>query len=208
MSRLGAEPIFDSYAAVLAIAAGLLLLLLVRPQFGPLSMARQLTFLALRLGVIALVLVALVRPTWITTMREPRTSAVIVLVDTSRSMQLPSGRESLSRWQAQAAALGQSQSALATLAGRKELRLYTYDAKLTPLAAPAGQFTLPESPKGEQTDIGTALAESLRPEQGQRVAAVVVMGDGSQTALDPQVETHDPAPKLADDFAAPLSAVT
>lgn len=208
MSRLGAEPIFDSYAAVLAIAAGLLLLLLVRPQFGPLSMARQLTFLGLRLGVIALVLMALVRPTWITTMREPRTSAVVVLFDTSRSMQLPSGRESLSRWQAQAAVLGQSQAALAALANRNELRLYSYDSKLTPLAAPGGRFALPESPKGEQTDIGTALAESLRPEQGQRIAAVVVMGDGSQTAFDPLVETHEAARKLRDDFAAPLYAVT
>ncbi|MCI0362072.1 MAG: glutamine amidotransferase [Planctomycetaceae bacterium] len=208
MSRLGAEPIFDSYAAVLAIGAGLLLLLLVRPQFGPLSMARQLTFLGLRLGVIALVLVALMRPTWITTMREPRTSAVVVLFDTSRSMQLPSGRESLSRWQAQAAVLGQSQAALAALANRKELRLYSYDSKLTPVAAPGGQFVLPESPKGEQTDIGTALAESLRPEQGQRVAALVIMGDGSQTAFDPLVETHEAARKLRDDFAAPLYAVT
>ena len=208
MSRLGAEPIFDSYAAVLAIAAGLLLLLLVRPQFGPLSMARQLTFLGLRLGVIGLVLLALVRPTWITTMREPRTSAVVVLFDTSRSMQLPSGRESQSRWQAQTAALARSQAAFTALAARKELRLYAYDSKLTPLPAPGGKFALPESAKGEQTDIGTALAESLRPEQGQRVAAVVVMGDGAQNAYEPLVETHEAARKLRDDFAAPLYAVT
>ena len=208
MSRLGAEPIFDSYAAVLAIAAGLLLLLLVRPQFGPLSTARQLTFLGLRLGVIGLVLLALVRPTWITTMREPRTSAVVVLLDTSRSMQLPSGRESQSRWQAQSAALARSQGACTALVERKELRLYAYDSKLTPLPAQAGKFTLPESPQGEQTDIGTALAESLRPEQGQRIEAVVVMGDGAQNAYEPLVETHEAARKLRDDFAAPLYAVT
>ena len=157
---------------------------------------------------VPLVLLALVRPTWITTMREPRTSAVVVLFDTSRSMQLPSGRESQSRWQAQTAALARSQAAFTALAARKELRLYAYDSKLTPLPAPGGKFALPESAKGEQTDIGTALAESLRPEQGQRVAAVVVMGDGAQNAYEPLVETHEAARKLRDDFAAPLYAVT
>jgi len=207
MSRLGAEPIFDSYLAVLAIAAGLLVLLLVRPQFGPLNAARQLTLLGLRLGVVGLVLLALVRPTWITTMREPRTSAVVVLFDTSRSMQLPSGRESLSRWQAQVAALARSQGALNALSDRKELRLFAYDSKLTPIAV-SGSLAFPEGPAGEQTDIGTALSESLRPEQGQRVAAVVVMGDGAQNAFEPQVETHEAARKLRDDFAAPLFAVT
>jgi uncharacterized membrane protein len=208
MSRLGAEPIFDSYLAVAAIAAGLLVLLLVRPQFGPLSAARQLTLLGLRLGAVGLVLLALVRPTWITTMREPRTSAVLVLFDTSRSMQLPSGRESLSRWQAQSAALARSQGALVDLANRKELRLFAYDSKLTPLSTTGGTLQLPEAPAGEQTDIGTALSEALRPEQGQRVAAVVVMGDGAQNAFEPQVETHEAARKLRDDFAAPLYAVT
>jgi uncharacterized membrane protein len=208
MSRLGAEPIFDSYLAVLAIAAGLLLLLLVRPQFGPLSAARQLALVGLRLAAIALVLLALVRPTWITTMREPRTSAVVVMFDTSRSMQLPSGRDSLSRWQAQSAALARSQEALAALDRRKELRLFAYDSKLAPLALADGRLLLPEAPTGEQTDIGTALAEALRPEQGQRLAAVVLLGDGAQNAFEPLVETHDAARKLRDDFAAPLYAVT
>ena len=208
MSRLGAEPIFDSYWVALAIAAGLLLLLFVRPQFGPLSAARQLTLLGLRLGVIGLVLLALVRPTWITTMREPRTSAVVVLFDTSRSMQLPSGRESQSRWQAQVAVLARSKGALSALAERKELRLFAYDSKLSPLAVADGKLPLPDAPAGEQTDIGTALSEALKPEQGQRVAAVVVMGDGAQNAFEPQVETHEAARKLRDDFAAPLYAVT
>ncbi len=208
MSRLGAEPIFDSFLVALAIAAGLLLLLVVRPQFGPLSATRQLTLLGLRLAVIGLVLLALVRPTWITTMREPRTSAVVVLFDTSRSMQLPSGRESQSRWQAQTEALARSQYALTALVGRKELKLYAYDSKLAPVAANGGTIAWPEAPAGEQTDIGTSLAESLRPEQGQRIAAVLVLGDGAQNAFEPLVETHEAARKLRNDFAAPLYAVT
>ena len=208
MFQLGAEPIFDSYTAALAIAAGLLLLLVVRPQFGPLSRARQLTFLGLRLGVIGLVCVALIRPTWITTVRTPRTSAVIVLADTSRSMQLPSGRESKSRWQSQVETLAQAKAGLAELAERGDLRLFGYDARLAPIAAAGGNVTLPPKPEGQQTDIGTTLAEALRPEQGKRVAAVILLGDGAVTAFEPQVETHDAARQVRDNFAAPLYTVT
>jgi uncharacterized membrane protein len=209
MSQLGAEPIFDSYAAALAIATGLvLLLLLVRPQFGPLPRSRQLTFLGLRLATIGLVFLALVRPTWITTFRTPRTSVLVLLVDVSRSMQLPSGKESQSRWQAQAAALARSRQALANLSAKSELRVYAYDSRLRPLTATGGRLALPQAPAGEQTDIGTSLSEAVRPEQGKRLAAVVLMGDGAQNAFEPQVETQEAARQLRNDFAAPLYTVT
>ncbi|MEX2173241.1 MAG: glutamine amidotransferase [Pirellulaceae bacterium] len=208
MSRLGAEPIFESYAAVLAIAAGLLLLLLVRPRFGALSRARRLTFLGLRLAVIGLVFLALLRPTWITTVRTPRTSVLVLMFDISRSMQLPSGRDSQSRWQAQAEALANSRAALAQLADKAEVRIYSYDSQLHPIAAEGGDFALPKAPTGEQTDLGTTLSDALRPEQGKRLAAVVLLGDGAQNAFEPQVETQEAARKLHDDFAAPLYTVT
>jgi uncharacterized membrane protein len=208
MSQLGAEPIFDSYAAVLAIVAGLMLLLLVRPQFGVLSRGRQLTFLALRLAVIGLVFLALLRPTWITTVRTPRTSVFVLLLDISRSMQLPSGHASLSRWQKQAETLAASQAALASLANKTELHVYAYDSRLVPLPVEGGRFQVPQQPAGEQTDIGTSLAEAIGPEQGKRLAGVAILGDGAQNAFEPRVETQEAARKIRDDFAAPLYTVT
>lgn len=208
MSQLGAEPIFDSYAAVLAIVAGLLLLLLVRPRFSTLSRGRQLTFLGLRLAVIALVFLALLRPTWITTVRTPRTSVFVLLFDVSRSMQLPSGRGSLSRWQQQAETLAASQSALASLADKTELHVFAYDSRLQPVAAKGGRFEITQKPAGEQTDIGTSLAEAISPQQGKRLAGVAILGDGAQTAFEPLVETQEAARKLRDDFAAPLYTIT
>jgi uncharacterized membrane protein len=208
MSQLGAEPIFDSYTAALAIAGGLVLLLVVRPQFGLISRARQMIFLGLRLAVIGLVLLTLLRPTWITTVRTPRTSVFVLLFDVSRSMQLPSGQGSLSRWQRQAETLAASQSALAGLAEKSELRVYAYDSRLQSLPAERGRFQLPAAPRGEQTDIGTSLADAIRPEQGKRLSGVVVLGDGAQNAFEPLVETQEAARKLRDDFAAPLYTVT
>ena len=208
MSQLGFEPILDSYLAVALLALGLVALLLIGPQFGSLTRPRKLTLLVLRLFVVFLAILALLRPTWITTVKEPRTSVLIVLADVSRSMQLPSGRSEQTRWLAQASALAASQSELARIAKKTEIRAYSYDYKLRPLPLEGGKIELPKTPTGEQTDIGTTLHEALRAEQGKRLMGVLLLGDGAQTAFEPLVETQEAARKLRDDFAAPLYSVT
>jgi uncharacterized membrane protein len=208
MSQLGFEPILDSYGLVAVLAIGLIALLWLGPQFGGLSWRRKLALRALRLGVICLAILALLRPTWITTVKEPRTSVLILLADVSRSMQLPSGRSEQTRWRAQASALAASQDELARLAKKTEIRAYSYDYKLRALALTGGKIELPKSPEGEQTDIGTTLHEALRAEQGKRLKAVLLLGDGVNTAYEPLIETQEAARKLRDDFAAPLLAVT
>src|SRR5688500_16000741 len=102
MTSLGAEPILDSYVAVALVTAGLALLLFaVRPQYGALSRRRWLALSGIRLAIILLVMLALLRPTRITTLKTPRTSVLVVLLDVSRSMTLPSGRGETSRWDMQ-----------------------------------------------------------------------------------------------------------
>jgi uncharacterized membrane protein len=208
MSQLGFEPILDSYVAVALLALGLLLLLGIKPQFGSLTPRRRITLVGLRLIIVLLAVLALLRPTWITTVRTPRPSVLLLLLDASRSMQLPSGRSEQSRWQAQATALANSQSELANLAGKTEVRAYGYDFRLRPLELAGGKIALPTAPAGEQTDIGSTLHEAIRAEQGKRLAGVLLLGDGAQTAFEPLVETQEAARKLRDDFAAPLFAVT
>jgi uncharacterized membrane protein len=208
MSQLGFEPILGSYLAVALLALGLVALLLIGPQFGALSRPQKWTLRLLRLVVIILAILALLRPTWITTIKTPRPSVLVMLADASRSMQLPSGRSEQSRWQAQVNALAESSSELSRLAKKTEIRAYSYDFKLKPLEMKGGALTLPQSPTGEQTDIGTTLHDALRAEQGKRLIGVVLLGDGVQNAFDPLIETQDAARKLRDDFAAPLFAVT
>src|SRR5205823_11166085 len=99
MSQLGFEPIFDSYIAVGLIALVLLAMLAIRPRFGSLTPRRKVTLTALRLAVVLLAVAALLRPTLIRTVRNPRPSSFIVLLDTSRSMNLPSGRSEQRRWE-------------------------------------------------------------------------------------------------------------
>jgi uncharacterized membrane protein len=208
MSYLSAEPIFDSYLAVALIAIGLVLLLFVGPRFGRLNIQRKLTLTALRIVVILLVTLALLRPTFITTVRTPRSSVLVMLLDLSRSMELPSGEGKLTRWQAQQAALKRAESSLANLGEQMEVRVYGYDEKLHPIDVRGNRLQLPEKPTGQQTDIGTSLAEALRPEQGKRLAAVIMTGDGAQTAFEPRIEVPEAGRKVRDDFAAPLYTVT
>ena len=101
MSQLGFEPIFDSYVAVALIALALFASLGIRPQYGSLTTGRQRTLQILRLLIVLLAVLALLRPTWITTIKTPRLSTFLVLLDTSRSMSLSSGRSDQKRWQAQ-----------------------------------------------------------------------------------------------------------
>ena len=101
MSQLGFEPVFDSYIAVAILALALLALLWITPQFGSLTARRRTVLSALRLIIVLLAIAALLRPTWITTVKIPRPSSFVVLLDTSRSMQLASGRSEQNRWQAQ-----------------------------------------------------------------------------------------------------------
>lgn len=209
MSQLGFEPVFDSYLAA-ALLAGLLLLLAlaIKPQFGSLTPRRRMTLTALRLFVVLLAVAALLRPTWITTVRTQRQSMLLVLLDMSRSMSLASGRSEQSRWQAQATALANSHDELARLAGKTDVKVYAYDSRLKPLELSAGKIHFPEAATGEQTDIGTTLNEALGAAQGKQIAGVLLLGDGAQTAFEPQVETQQAARKLRDDFAAPLYTVT
>src|SRR5262245_1409167 len=208
MSRLGFEPILDSYLAVALLALVLLLLLGVTPQFGSLTGGRRITLVALRAVVGLPAILAILRPNWITTIRGPRASVLLVLLDASRSMVLPADRGSRTRWEAQSQAFAAARDELARLAGKTEVRVYAYDNRLLPLELSGGQIKLPQDPTGQQTDIGSTLHEALRSEQGKRVAGVLLTGDGVQTAFEPLVETQEAARKLRDDFAAPLFTVT
>ncbi|WP_425617317.1 glutamine amidotransferase [Anatilimnocola sp. NA78] len=203
-----ADPVLGSYWAVALIAAGLIALLALGPRYGKLSWRRKAVLTGLRLGIILLVVIALLRPTKMTTVKTPRTSVVIVMVDTSRSMQLPNGRGEITRWQAQQQAIASIESQLTNLGPDLELRTYQYDSRLQPWEIKNGKLILPDEPTGDQTDVGTSLFAALVPEQGKRLAGVILLGDGAQTAFDPQVEVQEAGRKIRDDFAAPLYTVT
>ena len=121
------------------------------------------------------------------------------MADGSRSMLLPSGTSSTSRYDAQLAALQASSDALARLMQTTDLKFYQYDKTLQQIEVDtAGRVKLAAAPTGSETDLGTTLSQAIRTEQGKRVAAVFLLGDGVQTAFDPQVESQEAARQLRD----------
>lgn len=89
MSHWYLQPVLNSYAAVAAVAGVLCLLLLIGPFMGRLTRLQRGILIVLRLAVIALLAVAMLRPTHVSTSRRPQTAVLVALFDRSRSMQLP-----------------------------------------------------------------------------------------------------------------------
>jgi uncharacterized membrane protein len=197
VSSWSLEPIFDSYLAVVLIAGALLALLLLRPTYRALSQEQWAALLGLRLGAILLLLVAMLGPTRVSKTREPQSASVLVLFDSSRSMQLPDASGGRSRWEAELETFNRAEPLLKELSNQLAVKVYAYDAALKPIEREGGRWKTPASPAGSRTDLGGALHDAVQKEIGQRVAAVFVLGDGAQTALAPEIDPHEAAREVA-----------
>ncbi|MEO8498704.1 MAG: glutamine amidotransferase, partial [Planctomycetota bacterium] len=191
------SPIFNSYGVVAALVTGTALLLVVAPSFGRVTRLRRAALIVLRLGVLLLLLLAMLRPTRVYTTTKQQTAVLMLMLDQSRSMTLPSTVEGKSRWQQQNETVLKLQDQLADLSKDFDLRLYSYDDQLHPLRLEAGKLELPAEPTGDLTDIGTTLHEAVQRELGKRLMGAILLGDGAQTAFSPQVEMPEAGRELA-----------
>jgi uncharacterized membrane protein len=206
VSQWSFQPILNSYTFVAVTAAALTLLLLVGPTYRRLARRQRWTLHLLRLLVIGLLTLGMLRPTHISTTTRPQTATVILLYDQSHSMQLPDASPGRSRWQAQRDTLLHSQPILQELKKTCDVRLWGYDAKLHSQVGTGDKLELPHAPTGQTTDIGTTLNDALQREAGKHLAAVVLLGDGVQTAFQPRVEIQE-AGRAAARLGCPLYTV-
>jgi uncharacterized membrane protein len=204
MTEWSLEPIWNHRGLVALLSCLLLVPLLFGPRFGKLTWPRKACLTSLRVVVILLMVLAMLRPTHVFTSSKPRPSVLLVLFDLSRSMLLPDRVGGSSRWEAQQQALATIQASLPQLEQQSRIRLYGYDTELQTPEISAGKMTLPTKPLGDQTDIGTTLEEALRRETGQRLAGVILLGDGTQTNFNAPVESTAAARRLREEFGAPL----
>ena len=190
------QPIFGSYWLVIALAGIMLLLLFVGPSFASLSPSRRRWLVWLRGLVALLMLVAMLRPARITTQRRVQTAQLLVLLDASRSMQVKDGEGGRSRWEVQREAITRAIPQLADMGENFEVELLTFASALQPLKKQRGTIVLPPEPEGEETDIGRALSEALQRHVGKRLAGVIMIGDGAQRVLVPDVPPQQAARQL------------
>ena len=122
MTRWYLQPILGSYGLVVLLAVVLLGLLLLGPR-QTLSPRRRRILIALRLAVIFLLCLAMLRPSMVSTLHEPESARLIVLMDVSRSMLIQDAGNGRSRWQAQREALQRAEAEFAAMAGDVELQV-------------------------------------------------------------------------------------
>jgi len=186
MFRLHFYPIFESYllvALVALILVGLMWFGTGRHRPKP---RRRVMLVLLRSAVIALVILAMLRPTLIYTQTKKQAATLVVLADQSRSMLVPDAVGNKARWEALRGALDDAAPSLAKLQRDFELKAYLFDADASETGAEGGKIKLPETPKGQQTAIGAALEDVLRREAGKRLLGVVLLSDGAQRAYAPR----------------------
>lgn len=186
MFHLSFYPVFDSYLLVAGVAIVLVGLMWFGPSPKKTSRGQRVAIALLRATVIALVLLAMLRPTLIYTQTKKQAATLVVLADQSRSMSVPDTVGNKTRWDALRGALTDAAPALGKLQRDFELKTYTFDADVHEARTEAGKVELPDKPEGRQTAIGAAIEDVLRREAGKRLLGLLLLSDGSQRAYAPR----------------------
>jgi uncharacterized membrane protein len=166
-------------------AVALFGLMLLGPARARTTPRRRLALVALRLGVVLLVLLMMLRPALVYTSISRLPATIVLLIDTSGSMKA-ADESSQSRYERLREVLQQAEGSLADLAEKITIKAYAFDADLKELVFSSGRVALPETPDGEQTAVGWSLNEVIKREASQRLVAIVVLSDGNQRALAPR----------------------
>ena len=187
MFQISLYPVFDSYLLVAVVAAALLGLMLLGPSREKLGRRRrQVMLVLLRAAVIALVALAMLRPTLIYTQTKKQAATLVVMADRSRSMSVHDAVGDKTRWDALRDALADAAPSLKKLQRDFEVKAYTFDADAHEAKVESGEIELPEKPEGTQTAIGASLEDVLRREAGKRLLGVLLLSDGAQRAYAPR----------------------
>jgi hypothetical protein len=161
---------------------------------------RWLAF-GLRMAALAMALMAMLRPSLVFTETRRQSASLILLADNSRSMLVSDAWDGLPRWRAMNQTLGRSREALTRLQEILEIREYRFDSKLTEGIGDK------EPPAGNSTALGDVLREALKKggqaDRGGRVAAVILLTDGVNTAGTPPLSVA----QSLQDFGVPLYTV-
>ena len=190
------EPIFGTYLGVAMAMLVLVGLLFVGPRFGQLASHRKVILLALRAMLLLLVLVAMLQPSYVYTDSQPQRAVFLLMFDESQSMMIDDTSRKQTRWQDQVKLLRTIEPILKKFDENLEVKVYGYDAEIRRHDQDSGDLEIPLEATGRETDIGGSLYEALQQNLGERITAVVLMGDGTQTAYAPRIEIHQAGREL------------
>ena len=170
----------------MAVATVLVLVMFFGPESQRLTRRRRMVLFVLRAATLILLLMAMLRPTLVATETRQIPGSLVMLLDSSRSMQIADSLGNASRWDAMKSILTGAKDQLAELAETWDLSLYQFDESIDNLKLVEGATTFAEQADGPQTAIGSALEDVLDREAQQRIVAVLLLSDGAQRAFAPR----------------------
>lgn len=189
MTHFAVEPLYGSIWLVLIAAAAVVAVIgwVTPPTDDP---AKRKWLIVLRSIAALVLLLAATRPTLVRTDNQPAPAALVITVDTSRSMTLPDGDGS-DRWTSQQTALARLLSGIEAIDEMLEVQLMTYDSESNALGqaqdkesiARLADLVAQAEPDGDETDLGRAVQGAIDSAAGKPLAGVVLFGDGTQTAI-------------------------
>ncbi|MAI31531.1 MAG: hypothetical protein CBE00_03015 [Planctomycetaceae bacterium TMED240] len=180
MTSFAFEPIYGSLLLTMAVAAVTVgVILAVTPPTE--SPTRRRWLISLRLLAAFTLLLAAFRPALFRTDNQLTEAALVIAVDTSRSMTLPDG-DGNSRWETQIEIWKSLAGSILGLDGDLDVRLLAYDSQTRIIAVPAVDSLQSELPAGQATDISAAALGAMQAAEGKPLAGIVLVGDGTQTA--------------------------
>ena len=195
MTRYAIEPLYGSpLVAIIAAAAIVAVITLVTPPTD--DPRRRKWLIALRSLAGIVLLIAAIRPAVIQTDNQPAPATLVVTYDTSRSMTLPDG-DGEDRWTSQQTVLEQLLGSIASLDAMLDVQLMSYDADARSIGEAVDRESIArlidsvsaDKPVGDETDLGLAMQAAIDSAAGKPLAGVVMIGDGTQTAVG---NTDDP----------------
>ena len=180
MTSFAFEPIYGSLLLTMAVAAVTVgVILAVTPPTEDPKQRRWL--ITLRLLAATTLILAAFRPALFRTDNQLAEAALVIAVDTSRSMTLPDG-DGNTRWKTQIEVWKRLADNILELDRQLDVRLLAYDSETRTVATPSPTSLDSVQPSGKSTDISAAALGAMQAAQGQPIAGIVLVGDGTQTS--------------------------
>lgn len=164
---------------LIAAALGFVIWWSYRSKLTRLSPVRGKLLLGLRVASLLILLFLFLRPSFEFTSSETEGMVLMIVGDSSRSMETPDGPGSVSRRQALLNTLTANDETLEELSEKVTIQRYDFDESLTE------REELELLTGGEQTAVGASLEELLQQATRERVVGVLFMTDGAQRAFAP-----------------------
>lgn len=140
--------------------------------------------LLLRLAVVAVLAFTMLRPSLQVIEPDSRPRVFAVVMDRTRSMEVPDAAGGKTRRAALVETVGAFRAQLEEIGENTEVRFFDFDRELVPLDLERDQAPSSET-QGDQTAMGTVLEKVLEEARNQQISGVILMGDGAQRAVSP-----------------------